>query len=39
MEAELIKMGQTVRDGQSNGFMLQKHLEGANTVVADGKEE
>lgn len=33
MEAELTKMGQTARDGQCNGFMLQKHLEGGESWV------
>lgn len=39
MEAELTKMGWTARDGQSNVFMLQKHLEGASIVAADEVEE
>lgn len=33
MEAELTKMGQTARDGQCNGFMLQKHLDGGESWV------
>lgn len=39
METEFTKMGQTARDGQSNGSVLKKHLEGASMVVADEDEE
>lgn len=34
-----MKMGQTARDGHSNGSVLKKHLEGVSMVVADGDEE